>query len=124
MRVLLASKEEDLARHDRDVEQLQQQMSKLVLDTAGTGPAVKRPSQPAPGLAGVRHALQASEAELQSQEYRVYKAAADVAGQTPLDPLRWFLLALLGPVDDDACPPPKRACVAAMGADQMEQDAL
>ena len=122
LRVLLTSKEEDLAKHERDVEQLQQQMSKLVLDTAGTGPAVKRASQQAPGWAGLRHALQASEADLQSQEYRVYKAAAEVAGQAPLDPLRWLLMTMLGPLDaDDACPPPKRACVAAAGAEQMEQ---
>ena len=125
LRALLSSKEEDLAKHERDVEQLQQQVSKLVLDTVGTGPAVKRASQQAPGWAGVRHALQAPEAELQSQEYRVYKAAAEAAGQAPLDPLRWFLMTLLGTLDaEDACPPPKRACVAAASADQMEQDAL
>ena len=124
LRVLLASKEEALAAHERDEEQLQQQMSGLLVDTAGTGPATKRASQQAPGWAGLRHALQVPEADLQSQEYRVYKAAAEVAGQAPLDPLRWFLMTMLGPLyTDDACPPPKRACVAASSAEQMEQDA-
>ena len=56
LRALLSSREEDLARHERDVEQLQQQVARLALDTTGTGPAVKRTSQPAPGMAGVKHA--------------------------------------------------------------------
>jgi hypothetical protein len=45
LRAHLSSREEDLARHERDVEQLQQQVARLALDTTGTGPAVKRTSQ-------------------------------------------------------------------------------
>ena len=125
LRALLASREEDLAAHERDVEILEQQMSGLLVATAGTGPAVKRGSQQPQGWAGLRHALQAPEADLQSQEYCVYKAAAEAAGQATLDPLRWFLLTMLGPLDaEDACPPSKRPCVVAASPEQMEQDAL
>ena len=51
--------------------------------------------------------------------------AAEAAGQAPLDPLRWFLMTMLGPLDaEDACPPSKRPCVVAASPEQMEQDAL
>ena len=73
----------------------------------------------------MKHALQASEAELQTHEYRIYKTTVEAAGQTAMDPLRWYLLSMVGPLEaDEESPPTKRACVAAGGADHMDQDAM
>ena len=110
-RTLLTSREAELALYERGVEILQQQMSQLMLETSGAGPAPKRTGQPPQGLTGNKSTLEWSAAELLTPEYDAYRAAAEAAGKELMEPLRWHLLAQLGPLDtEDVAPPPRRPC--------------
>jgi len=124
LRVLLASREEELAMHEKDVDSLTMQMAQLMPSASGSAAAPKRASAPAAGFAGVRAALMATDHELQTPEYRAYRTKAEASGQAPMDPLRWNLLGHLGPLDaEESSPPSKRPCVSG-GADRMEQYAF